>query len=98
MPLIHDGVEGGVELAVLELIGEIVLLDQPLDAFQLGDVLGGRHGHEPARQGRLDQHTDLVDIADKILIDRPDARAAVGSEDDEPLAPQQLQRLAHRVG
>src|SRR5687767_10891987 len=37
VPLVHHGVEGGVELAVPENVGEIVLLDQALDAFELGD-------------------------------------------------------------
>ena len=82
----------------LNVIGEVVLLDQALDAFEFGDVLVGRHVDEPAGQRRLDQDADLVDIADEILVDRPDARAAVGREDDEALAAQQLQRLAHRVG
>src|SRR6186713_2661936 len=36
VPLVHHGVEGGVELAVPERVGEIVLLDQALDAFEFG--------------------------------------------------------------
>ena len=58
-------------------IGEIVLLDQALEALQLRDVLVCRHPDEPARQCRLDQHADLGDVADEILVDRPHARAAV---------------------
>ena len=66
--------------------------------FELGNVLVGRHADEPARQGRLDQNADLVDVADEILVDRPDARAAIAVKDDEAFAAQQLQRLANRVG
>ena len=79
-------------------IGEVVLLDQALNALEFGDVLVRRHADEPAGQRGLDQHADLVDVAHEILVDRPDARAAVGREDDEALAAEQLQRLADRIG
>ena len=52
---------------------------------------------EPAGQRGLDQNADLVDVAHEILVDRPHARTAVGGEDDEALAPEQLQRLADRI-
>ena len=48
--------------------------------LELGDVLVRRHADEPAGQGGLDQHADLVDVAHEILVDRPDARAAIGRE------------------
>ena len=41
---------------------------------------------------------DLVDVADEIVVDRADARAAVRREDHEAFAAQQLQRFAHRIG
>ena len=79
-------------------VGEVVGFDLGLDALELGDVGLGRHADEPARQRRLDQHLDLVDVADEVLVDRPDAGAAIGRHHHEALAAQLLQRLAHRVG
>ena len=71
----------------LNWIGEVVFLDEALEALEFGDVFFRRHADEPARQSRLDQDADLVDVADEILVDRPDARAAVEREDDEAFAP-----------
>ena len=48
--------------------------------------------------GGVDQNAYLVDVADKILIYGPDARAAVREENDKALSTQKLQGLAHRVG
>ena len=53
---------------------------------------------EPAGQRRLDQHLDLVDVADEILVDRPHAGAAIGLDQHEAFAAQLLQRLAYRIG
>ena len=78
--LVHDGVERRIELAVQQRIGEIVLLDQTLEALQFRDVLAGRHADEPARQRRLDEHADLGNVADEVLVDGPHARAAVRRE------------------
>lgn len=50
VPLVHYGVEGGVQLAVPERVGEVVLFNQALDAFEFSNVLDGGHIHEPARQ------------------------------------------------
>ena len=96
--LVHDGVERRVELTMPKLIGEVVFLDEALNALEFEDVLVRRHADEPAGKRGLDQNADLVDVADEILVDRPDARPAVGGEDDEALAPEQLQRLADRIG
>ena len=79
-------------------IGEVVLFDQALDTLEFGDVLVGRHADEPSRQGRLDQDADLVDVADEVLVDRPHARAAVGTKMTKPSPRKQLQGLAHGVG
>src|SRR5437899_2894110 len=96
--LVHHGVEGGIQLTVPECVGEVVLFNQALDAFEFGDVLAGSHIHEPPRQGRLDQDTDLIDIPDKVLIYGSHTRPAVGAKDDKAFSAQQLQGLAHRVG
>ena len=69
-----------------------------LEALQFRDVVVRRHADEPARQRRLDEHADLGDVADEVLVDGPHARAAVRRDDDEAFAAQNLQRLAHRVG
>jgi len=98
VPLVHYGVEGGVQLAVPDRIGEVVLFNQPLDAFEFSNVLDGGHTHEPSRQCRLDQDSYLVDVSNKVLIDRPDTRSAVRNEGDKTFAAQQLQSLAHWVG
>lgn len=39
VPLVHHRVERGIQLAVLERVSEVVLFDQALEAFELGDVL-----------------------------------------------------------
>ena len=98
VPLVHHGVKGGIQLAVPERVGKIVLFDQALDTFEFGNVLDGSHIHKPSRQCWLDQDSDLVDIPNKILVYRPDARPTVGNKGDKALAPQQLQSLAHGVG
>ena len=94
---VHDRVKRRVQLAVPQRIGEVVFLDQALEALELGDVLFGRHADEPAGQGRLDQNADLVDVADEVLVDRPHPRAAVQGEGDEAFPPEELERLANRV-
>ena len=94
--LIDQGVEFGVEVAVLDLVDEVVGLDLALDPFQFGDIGFSRHPDKPARQSRLDQNTDLVDVANKIPIDRPHARAAVAGEDNEAFAAQELKYLPNR--
>jgi hypothetical protein len=98
VPLVHHGVEGGIQLTVPECVGEVVLFNQTLDTLQFGDVLASSHIHKPSRQGWLNQNTDLVDIPDKILIYGPDTRPAVGEKGDKALSTQQLQGLAHGVG
>ena len=96
--LIHDGVERRVELTVQKLIGEVVFLNKALNALEFNDVFVRRHADDkPAGECGLDQNADLVDVAHEILIDGPDARTPVGGEDDEALAPEQLQRLADRI-
>ena len=77
VPLIHHGVKSGIQFTVPERVGEVVLFNQALDTFEFGNVLDGSHIHEPSRQGRLDQDSDLVDIPDKILVYRSDARPSV---------------------
>lgn len=98
VPLVHYGVKGGVELTVPERVGEVVLFNQRLDAFEFSNVFDGRHADEPSRQCRLDQDSYLVDVPNKILINRPDARSAVGNKGHKALPAQQLQSLAHGVG
>ena len=98
VPPVHHGVESRIQLAMPECVGEVVLFDQTLETFELGDVLVGRHVHKPSRQGWLDQNTDLVDIPDKILIYGPHACPAIGEKGDKAFPSQQLQGLAHRVG
>ena len=78
-------------------IGEIVFLDEALEALEFGDVLFGRHADKPAGQSRLDQDADLGNVADEILVDRPDPRSAIEGEDDEAFTPQKLKRLANGV-
>jgi len=94
---VHDGMKRRIQFAVPQRIGEIVFLDEFLEALELGDVLLGRHADKPAGQGRFDQHADLIDVADEILVDRPDPRTAVLRKSDEALAPEKLERLANRV-
>ena len=94
--LIDQGVEFGVEVAVLDLVSKIVGLDLALDPFQFGDIGFRRHSDKPARQSRLDQNADLVDVANEIPVDRPHARAAIAGEDHEAFAAQELQHLANR--
>ena len=64
--------------------------DLGLDRLDLGDVAGCGDAHEPARQMRLDQCRDLVDVTHEVLVDRPHARAAIGRDHNEPLAAQLL--------
>jgi hypothetical protein len=96
--LVHYRVKGGVQFAVSERVGEVVLFNQALDAFEFSNVLDGGHIHEPFRQCRLDQDPDLIDVPNEILIYGPDTRSAVGDEGDKALPAQQLQSLAHGVG
>ena len=90
--------KSGIQFTVPERVGKVVLFNQALDTFEFGNVLDGSHIHEPSRQGRLDQDSDLVDIPDKILVYRSDARPSVSDEGDKALAAQQLQSFAHGVG
>src|SRR3712207_6755696 len=91
--LVDQGMEFRVEITVQNLVSEIVGLYLALDSFEFRDVGLRGHPDEPTRQGRLDQNADLVDVANKIPIDRPDARAAISSEDDEAFTAQELQHL-----
>src|SRR5690242_356282 len=93
VPLVDRGMEFRVEIAVQDLVSEIVGLDLALDRFEFHDVRLRRHPDEPARQGWLDQNADLVDVANEIPINRPDARAAIAREDDKAFATQELQHL-----
>jgi hypothetical protein len=79
------------------LIDEIIFLDEALEALQFSDVFFGRHADKPAGQSRLDQDADLGNVADEILVDRPDPRSAIESEDDEAFTPEELKRLANGV-
>ncbi|MNL50294.1 hypothetical protein D3C87_1732980 [compost metagenome] len=96
--LIDDGVELHVEPAVEHGIDEVILFDEALDALELGDVGLGGHANEPACQCWLDERADLVDVANKVVVDRSDPGAAIGREHHEALATQHLQRFAHRIG
>ncbi len=96
--LVHYGMKGGVELTVPERVGEVVLFNQGLDAFEFSNVFDSRHADEPSRQGRLDQHSNLVDVSNKILVNRPNARSAIGNKGNKALPAQQLQSLAHGIG
>ena len=84
VPLVHDGMEGSVELAVLENVGEIVLFDQPLDALaapdvawqehEAGAILARRRQREPddlAEEpvGHLDQDEESAGIFHQALVE-----------------------------
>src|SRR5690606_29238437 len=79
-------------------VGEVVFLDETLDALELLDLLERRHADEPARHSGFDENADLVYVTDEILVDGPHPRAPIGGDDDEALPPQELQRLAYRIG
>src|SRR5438876_200815 len=76
--LVDDGMELHVETAVEHRIDEIVLFDEALDPLKLGNVGVGGHPDEPTRQCWFDERADLVDVADEVVIDRPDAGTAIG--------------------
>ena len=69
VPLVHERVELRIELAVEDRIAEVVGFDIVLDALELGDVRRGRHADKPAHHGGLDEHADLVDVANEFLVD-----------------------------
>lgn len=95
--LVHHCMESGIKFAVLESVGEVVLFNKRLNAFELGNVFRRRHRYEPSRQCRLDQHPNLVNVSNEILIDWPHASAAIRHERDKAFSAQQLQGLANRV-
>ena len=53
---------------------------------------------EAAHDERLERLADLEDVADEVVVDDPHARALIGVGDDEALALQPPERLAHRIG
>src|SRR5688572_26256154 len=52
---------------------------------------------ELPRQHRLNGFTNLEHVDEALTIDAADLGAAIGIDLDEPLALQQLERLAHRL-
>ena len=71
--VVHDAVKTLVAHAVGVGIVEPRRFDLCLDRLQPRDVLVARVVDEPARHIRLEQRRDLVDVADEVIVDRPDA-------------------------
>ena len=96
-------VNGAVKKTILVMEGcEIAPLcgvfEPPLNGVELRDVGAAGGFHEPAYEIRIEQQQDVENVAQKRLVDRAHACAAIGQDHDQSLAFQPLQCFPDRVG